>query len=519
MTVFLVNHFENRGGMVADCENRLTMWQTLRWPTDGSLALPAAHGTLPGQPRLRDVLGRAQVSFTATAPDVATTTPILQSVPAGNPHHIAVQGGGLTFERLQAAGASIIAPDEWLALASLSTPGDTGTYLSPNTWDWFSGVTSSYAANGRSDIVGLHLYWNVSGGSASTCRARSVVRGTAVDQSMDAGSDVDAKANEGADRRLEIPGTWGVDELRLWLTTEGLESKLEGGSLEHWISRAEAVYADGALGFPIDRASIRFAPTPEKLTRLKAGIEAGSITGAIVEAYPTDADLRRRPGKPGRSAKELKKLRDMPITEFIAEHFAARGGTLYEKAHRIKEWRALRWATDSGETIRARMIRESQVRGLAPTEWTAMNGSLTQEYKDAHKAVYEALPPQPKVSDRLGQATLVFTDVRTDVPQTTKLLGSNGTPSAVSQGAGLSFAQLLRGNVPPITPTEFLALASALSDPKGIGSYIDPKTWEWFDAITASCAAGGDSASDGLSLDWGDPGSAGKDGRARSVVR
>ncbi len=519
VTVFLVRHFEGRGGKIADRENRLAMWGTLRWAADGKLALPSAHGTLPVQPRLRDVLGLAQLSFTNTARDVAATTPLLQSVPAGKPNHIAVQGDGLTFEKLQAVGASILAPDERFALASLSKPGDTATYLSPNTWDWLSGVTSSCAVYGSSRSDGLGLNWDVPEYSYSGSRARSVVRGTPVFQGLDSGLVVDMKANEDTDRRLEIPGSWGVNELRQWLVTEGLESRLEGGSLEHWIARAETAYADGALGFPLDRTKIRFEVTAEKLARLKVGIEAGSISGAVVEAYPTLADLATPSGKPVRSAKELKRLRDMPITEFFAQHFGARAGALYEKDDRIREWKTLRWATDGGETISVRMLRESEARGLAPTEWTAMNGSLTQGYKDAHKAVYEALPRQPRVSDRLGQARLVFTDVRTDVPQTTKLLTSNGTLSGVLQKDDLSFIRLVQEAAPLITPTEFLALASVLSDPKVTGSYIDPKTWELLDAITPSGAANGDSNSVGLRLGWFGAEDSGEFSRARSAVR
>jgi len=519
VTEFLVRHFENKGGTVDDRENRLAKWRTLRWPTDGPLALPSAHRRLPGQPRLRDVLGYTQLSFTNTAQDVALATPILQSAPPGDPKHIRGQGEFLSYERLVAAGASILAPDEWLAMASTSDPEKIRTYPSRNTWDFLSGVEPSGAAYGRSLSNGLNLRCVAPENSGSNGRARSVVRGTPRFRGLQSESDVDATADEDADSTLEVPASWGVDELRQWLTTEGIESRLDGGSLEHWIAKAEAAYADGALGFRLDRARIRFEATAEKLAHLKNAIVTGSITGAVVEAYPTEADLAKPWGKPVRSADELMKLRDMPITEFLAEHFAARGGTLYEWPDRIREWRTLRWATDGGETIGARIVFQTLVRGLIPGRWTAKDGSLTQTYKNIHEAVYEALPPQPKVKDRLGQATLAFTNVNKEVPQTTTLLRSDGSPSIVSQGDGLSFIQILRNEVSLISPTEFLALASVLSDPKIIGSYIDLRTWEWFDAITASCAAVGDSVSVGLDLCWNVPECSISNGRARPVVR
>ncbi len=526
VTMFLVRHFELRGGTIADRENRLATWRTLHWPTDGSLALPAAHGTLPGQPRLRDVLGRRQLSFTNTARDVAVDTPLLQAAQAGTPSHIAVQGTDLTYQKLVAAKASILMPDEWLALAALATPGDIGTYLSPKTWDWLGGVTPSCAAGGDSSSDGLKLGWDGPEGSGVSGRARSAVRGTPGSADLDSGSDLEP-SEEDAEPNPETPpdlaGTWSVDELRQWLSAEGLESRLEGGSLEHWITKAEAAYADGNLDFRLDRAKIRFQATAEKLARLKAGIEAGCINGAVVTAYPNASQLLRTAEdianiKDTAPADEEQALLAMPVTVFLAEHFAARSGTLYDKANRLNTWKTLRWPTGS-TTLPALFKQASLLRGVDPAAWVDRQNTRAAEYDQIHAEVYSSLPDQPLLKDVLGQATLTFTDVRKEVPVTGKLLKDNGVLRTQRQGEGLSFIRLLRDDVSPTLLTEFLALTSVLADPATITSYPDAASWEWFAAITSSYAADGNSFSAGLKLDWNDPEVSNGGGRARSAVR
>lgn len=519
VTEFWICLFEYRGGRAFDRDSRLVEWRRLRWPSDGSLVDPATYASLPEQPRLRDVLGRAQLSFTATVRDVALTAPIVQSAPPGDEKYVAIQGEGLTYDKLREAGARILAPDEWLAMAATSNPLDIDTYLSPDTSDWLSGVVPAFAANAYSVLNGLSLDWDVPHDSNARYRARSVIRGTLGLQGVHSAPDVKVAANEGRGAGLDVRGAWGVGQLRQWLKSEGLEEKLEGGSLDHWLWRAMDAYADGALGFLFDHSAIRFEATPEKLARLKAGIETGLITGAVVVAYPTEEDLYKAMRMTGRSAREnrkrLKQILAMPVTEFLAEHFSCRSGILFEKEIRIKAWRELRWPTDDGESLRERFFAESKHASLDPAHW----GTLVREYIEVHKDVYEELPPQPKLETRLGRAKLTFMDTRKEVPLTAKLLRSDGTVSIYPQGEGLSFVRLLQEDVPLPTPTEFLALASILAEPKDPSTYPNPGTWEWLGAITPRHAACGDSFPNfELELNWGAPEGAITANRARAVV-
>lgn len=526
VTEFFVRHFEGRGGKIANREARVAAWRNLRWNADGQLALPSGHMTLPPQLRLRNVLGKRQLSFTNTARDVAVDTPLLQAAQAGTISHITVQGVGLDYERLVAAGASILAPDEWLALAALVVPGDTGTYLSPQTWDWLGGVTPSDAARGNSSSDGLRPGWGGADGSAEDSRARSVVRGTPGFADPDTAADVGLVEDEqppAPAAALTLANSWSVEELKQWLVTEGLNDKLEGGTLEHWISRAEAAYRDGTLGFVTDPSKLRFPCDYATRARLKTGIEAGCINGAVVVAYPHDQQLwaiARRLAAKNRTntQREHDALLDMPITVFLAEHFAGRGGTVYDKANRLNTWKMLRWPTGS-ETLPALFKQASQRRGVDPAAWVDRQNNRAAAYDQIHAEVYDNLSGQPLLKDVLGQTTLTFTDVRKDVPVTGNLLKDDGVLRTQRQGEGLSFIRLLRDDVSPTLPTEFLALSSVLADPATITSYPDVSSGERFAAITHSVAAGGNSLSGGLRLGWDEAELSNTDGRARSAVR
>lgn len=321
--------------------------------------------------------------------------------------------------------------------------------------------------------------------------------------------------------------TWGVDEMKAWLQAtlaadgETLEPKLEGGSFDKQVQKYVRGFADGTRGFALDLANVRFPHDARTLARLKEGIEAGAITGIVIEAYPDAAQLDAiaRTMNAADPAAELDKLQRESAVDFLANHFQARTGMVWDAAKRLEHWRTMKWPPRNADPLwKAFHERAAQNGHDIATDYLNVRGVRTQAYKDDHAAIYADLDDQPTVQDLLGTVSVVFTNTKRDVPETSKILGADGVTS-LTHGEDLSFIALLQHKVDTLTPAEHLALAAAMSTPSDTDTYPDPNTWPWLAGIDPRSAAAAYSASADLNLNWLDPEYSPSNARVRSVVR
>jgi len=319
---------------------------------------------------------------------------------------------------------------------------------------------------------------------------------------------------------------WTLDQLRHWLSTKRapdgatLESKLEGGSLDAQVQQYARAFAEGPRGFQLDLAKLRFPHDAPTLARLQEGIECGAITGIVIEAYPDAEQLKAIAAKvnPADSDTELDTMQGESGVDFLARHFQARGGKLYDAANRLAHMRTMKWPARSGSPLwKAFHERAAQEGRNVATDYLDANRNRTRAYKKDHADIYADLDDQKTVQDLLGSASMVFTNTKKDVPKTGKILGADGV-TTLAQGQGLSSIALMQHKVDTLSPAEELALASAMSTPAKTGTYPAPNTWEWLAGIDAEYAACAYSDSGGLDLFWLVPGDSGSNGRVRSVV-
>jgi MoxR-like ATPase len=321
--------------------------------------------------------------------------------------------------------------------------------------------------------------------------------------------------------------TWGVDEMKAWLQAtlaadgDTLESKLEGKSFDKQVQKYVRGFADGTRGFALDLTKVRFPHDALTLARLKEGIEAGAITGIVIEAYPDAAQLDTIANKvnPANPALERDKILRESVVDFLANHFQARTGKVWDIANRLAQWRKMKWPPRNGEPLwKAFHERAAQNGHDIATDYVDANGARTQAYKDDHAGIYADLDDQPIMQDMLGTVSVVFANTKRDVPKTSKILGADGITS-LTHGEGLSSIALLQHKVDTLTPAEDLALAAAMSTPGDTNTYPDPKTWVWLAGIDPQYAAYAASGSVGLGLPWDGPERSNSDTRVRSVVR
>lgn len=333
---------------------------------------------------------------------------------------------------------------------------------------------------------------------------------------------------EGAEGRVNperAKEKWTLDQLRTWLTTTrapdgaSLESKLEGGSLDAQVQKYADAFARGNRAFELDRTKLRFPHDAETLARLQEGIESGAITGIVIEAYPDDAQLQEiaRTVNPAGPSREFEKLRRETGVEFLAKHFQARGGMLYDAENRLAHFRTMKWP--KGAPLWKAFHDKAAENGHDPaTDYLDRNKNRTQAYKDDHADVYRDLDDQPTVEELLGSASMVFTNTKRDVPKTGKILGADGV-TTLAQGEGLSSVAMVQHKVDTLSPAEDLALTAAMSTPSNPATYPDPKTWVWLAGIDEQYAAVANSHSVGRGLYWSDPENSCSNARVRSVVR
>jgi hypothetical protein len=297
----------------------------------------------------------------------------------------------------------------------------------------------------------------------------------------------------------ESPGErWDTDRLTDWLRAtrdrQGapLESHLRGGSLEAQLRRIGRAYRDGAWGFELPRSEVSFRASPERLERIRQAIDAGAVNGILIEAYPTPRDLNTftlGDRLDGGGASD--RIADMTVCDFLAGHFARRGGRFYGGAHGAEVWRRARFPADGRPLWRL-------VRAL-----------------DDPAASF-VLPPHPRLGDVLGSRSLSFTNVAAELP------ADAAGRSASHEGASSpwSLQRLLDLRISPPTPAQFLALVTGVADPADPGTYPSPdgQTWEWLSGLSPAGAMYGRAAAGGLIFGWNPVAYSGVYGRARPVL-
>jgi hypothetical protein len=321
--------------------------------------------------------------------------------------------------------------------------------------------------------------------------------------------------------------TWGVDEMRAWfqatLGSDGkpLESRLEGKSFDKQVQKYVRAFADGKRGFALDLTKVRFPHDALTLARLQEGLECGAITGIVIEAYPDAAqvDAIAQKVNPASPAVERDKILQESVVDFLANHFQARVGKLWDPAARLAKWRKMKWPPrGAGPLWKAFHERAAQEGHDIATDYVDVNKARTQAYKDDHAGVYANLNTQPTVQEMLGTVSVVFTNTKKDVPKTSKILGEDGV-TTLTHGEGLSSIALMQHKVDTLTPAEHLALAAAMSTPGDTTTYPDLNTWIWLAGIDPEYAAHARSGSGGLLLGWNGPEDSDSVSRVRSVVR
>jgi hypothetical protein len=321
--------------------------------------------------------------------------------------------------------------------------------------------------------------------------------------------------------------TWGIDEMRAWLQAtrasngNTFESMLEGKSFDRQVETLVHAYAAGSRGFALDTAKLRFPHDTQTLDHLAEGLERGAITGIVIEAYPDFAQLDAIASRlnPVDSAKELVKLERESAVDFLANHFQARGGMVWEQSHRLAKWRTLKWPpTGGGGLWNAFHARAAQSGHDTQATYVDSTGNRTREYKADHAAIYADLGDQPTVKDKLGTITVVFTSTQRIVPKESVIIGAEGV-SALAQGEGLTFIALLQNKIDTLTPAEYLALVEAISTPTDVETYPDPNMGTWVMGIDPRFAALMDSGAGGLGFRWVPPEFSASYTRVRSVIR
>lgn len=289
------------------------------------------------------------------------------------------------------------------------------------------------------------------------------------------------------------------------LVRDGLDAKLKR-SIENTVAASKKAYAAGAYGFSFNERKIRFDPA--RIPVIKEGLEAGSVNGVFVTAYPTLSQVAKIAL---RLKKDPEELLSMPVTEFLIEHFAARGGIVHEKVERTKAWKKLRWAHAGSPSISQRFEDAAAQFGFDPRkDFLDVDGRRTDRYDQTHAKVYGDLPVQQTVRDVAGTATITFTNVEKDGSRISKQLGTVDDPSFIS---------LLLQNIDALNPVEFLAFAGSNCNPKRFNTYPDLNTVELLSGITKEGVARGDSGTVGIVMEVDFPQKRSGNFRARPVIR
>jgi hypothetical protein len=321
-------------------------------------------------------------------------------------------------------------------------------------------------------------------------------------------SEVEALLQPPSAARESADGTlWTLEQLDAFLRNEHLadgsplESRFLAGSLDGEVQRQTAAYEDGLLGFALRRESIRFPMTPAKAVALRDAIASGEINGCVVEAYPTEEEVKAM-------AAELKsstptELLDQTAVTFLAMHFQARRGRIAHADTDLARW--VHFSYSDTKPLWQVFAETSEALGVAPEEWVEPAGEYApgiprMEYTDAFIKVFatvrQALAIPPTLRQRLGTARLVFTKVTARLaPKKEKWDTTKGYPRLPRPDAppakrdplpnGPTLIELLQQHADFLTTAEALALVASVSDPTNVDSYPSASlsSAEWCAAI------------------------------------
>lgn len=207
---FLIRHFQRRGGLVSDLDQRLAMWTRFR-STGGNdeplcdvvhtcayraglppyrwfdrFGYPSTHWRelqravvtdLVPRPKLRDVAGTASLTFTDVRQDAEPRGTLVGAeglVAADAPRF---------FQELLREKVDLLTPAEFLALTTAtSDPLRPYTYPAQTSGEWLAGMTEDAFAWAYSESrrdghrSGLTLSWKRPHETAQPARARSAIR-------------------------------------------------------------------------------------------------------------------------------------------------------------------------------------------------------------------------------------------------------------------------------------------------------------------------------------------------------
>lgn len=247
----------------------------------------------------------------------------------------------------------------------------------------------------------------------------------------------------------------------------------------------------------------------------------------MIEAYPDVAQLeaiaqRLNPADPAHAFEKLQRESGL---EFLMNHFRARRGRRSDVMDSLDDLWTMRWPRLGGKPLWSAFHERAAANGhdiawdfLNPHHVLSAHSTPTQAYKDAHRDIAADLDDQPTLQEMLGSVSIVFTNTKRDVPETSKILAADGV-TKLTQGDGLSFIALLQQKVDTLTPAEHLALTIAMSTPANTSTYPNPNTRTWLAGIGPRFAAQTGSYLDGMDLSWSSVEECSFDTRVRSVVR
>lgn len=229
-----------------------------------------------------------------------------------------------------------------------------------------------------------------------------------------------------------------------------LESKLEGGSFEALVHRQEKFYQERfGANFMIDLAKISIEAS--RLPAIAKGLETGAVNYPLIIATPENIDSAQR--------------------NFTQAEFAYRRLLKPLKTQGLKVW-------DETGTERWTGLRLKEVLdGYIPVELSDFNlPALEADWQAEIKRIIGAKKQAPKV--QAGQARIVFTDARQDIPKTQKPVNQQGQ----EVGNLFSFIEMIKSRVKALAPQEWIALA-AQTFAEDQETYLSRNTWEWQMAV------------------------------------
>jgi hypothetical protein len=233
------------------------------------------------------------------------------------------------------------------------------------------------------------------------------------------------------------------------------------------VAQYQAAYRDGALGYDVDVADVRFPNT--RLDALRQAIEHNLVNGVVLLAYPTGEQLRTL----NERARGLAFHTAVPASVFLIEHLRQRGFSYFG-------------ITPSFDLRCSDRLRKE----LCKTAKENVGKTDT----DVLRATYDRLKPPPSLDDRLGYQRLAFTSIDSLAPWERR----RATYASACIDTNLSVALSL------LTPEQFFALQQR-STPGDSDTYLARDAGEWLAGLTPDGVTYARADVDGFGVYKGDP--------------